>query len=172
MQFIIKAPHQKHIFPLLLLQKVTSISEPILFSSHHAPFLTLWNILIDLFKYLNIEIVFCELSLNKLINLTSVSSRLFCKCFSAIFKNTIHALYKQKYPYKAAWNVYMAKNAPPKRDHGFMTVGSLLGGRIYFHVDRFWFFNRILLLGEISLNRGPHIDGMFFLHINRLLKVL
>ena len=37
------------------------------------------------------------------------------------------------------------KNVPPKRDPGFMKVGSLLGGRIYFHINRFWFFNRILL---------------------------
>ena len=29
------------------------------------------------------------------------------------------------------------KNAPPKRDPGLMKKGSLLGGRIYFHINRF-----------------------------------
>ena len=37
------------------------------------------------------------------------------------------------------------KNVPSKRDPSFMKVGSLLGGRIYFHINRFRFFNRILL---------------------------
>ena len=37
------------------------------------------------------------------------------------------------------------KNVPPKRGPGFMKVGSLLGGRIYFDITRFRFFNRILL---------------------------
>ena len=43
------------------------------------------------------------------------------------------------------------------------------GGKIYFllhRINRFWFFNKILLSGEISLNRGPHFAGMFFPHIN------
>ena len=37
------------------------------------------------------------------------------------------------------------KNVPPKRDPDFMKVVSLLGGRIYFHINRSWFFNRTLL---------------------------
>ena len=45
----------------------------------------------------------------------------------------------------------------PKQDPGLMAVESL---RIYFHISRFWVFNRILLSGKISLNRSPH----FFIH--------
>ena len=29
------------------------------------------------------------------------------------------------------------KKVSPKQDPGFMNVGSLLGGRIYFHINRF-----------------------------------
>ena len=29
------------------------------------------------------------------------------------------------------------KNVPPKRDPGFMKVGSMLGGITYFHINRF-----------------------------------
>ena len=58
------------------------------------------------------------------------------------------------------------KNVPPKRDAGFMKAVSLLGEMTYFHINRFWFFNGILLSGEISLSRGPHFAGMFFLHVN------
>ena len=83
--------------------------------------------------------------LNQLIHLTSVFVKLFVEGFSVIFKNITHSLYKQKRPYKAGRTVYMGKNVPPKWDPGFMKVGSLLGGRIYFHINRFWFFNRILL---------------------------
>ena len=106
--------------------------------------------------------IFCELLLNQLINLLSVSITLFVECFSTIFINITYVLCK----WKAGWNVYMGKNVPPLRDPGFMNVRSLLSGRIYFHINRFWFFNRILLYREISLNRGSHFAGMFFLHIN------
>ena len=110
--------------------------------------------------------IFCELLLNQLINLLSVSITLFVECFSTIFINITYVLCKWKCPCKAGWNVYMGKNVPPLRDPGFMNVRSLLSGRIYFHINRFWFFNRILLYREISLNRGSHFAGMFFLHIN------
>ena len=98
-----------------------------------------------IFVFMNYFIIFYELLFNQLINLTSVFITLFVECFSAFFKNITHALYKQKRPCKAGWNAYMGKNVPPKRDPGFIKVGSLLGGRIYFHINRFWFFNRTLL---------------------------
>ena len=43
-----RTPSKARFFPLSLLQKVTSTSEPILFSLQHAPFLSLWNILLFL----------------------------------------------------------------------------------------------------------------------------
>ena len=43
-----RTPSKACVFPLSLLQKVTSTSEPILFSLQHAPFLSLWNILLFL----------------------------------------------------------------------------------------------------------------------------
>ena len=58
------------------------------------------------------------------------------------------------------------KNVPPKPDPGLVKVRSLLGGRIYFHINRFRFFKVILLYGDISFNRGPRLAGMFFLHMN------
>ena len=42
----------------------------------------------------------------------------------------------------------------------------MLCGGIFFCVNRFWFFNGILLQGEILLNQGLHLARMFFLHIN------
>ena len=51
----------------------------------------------------------------------------------------------------------------PKQDPGLMAVKSL---RIYFHISRFWFFNRILLSGKISLNRSPN----FFYPYNHTIK--
>ena len=77
--------------------------------------------------------------LNQFINLSSAFITLFAECFSAICKNIAHALYKQKRPCKAGRDVYMGKNVPPKRDPGFMRVGSLLGGIIYFHITDFDF---------------------------------
>ena len=43
-----RTPSKTCVFPLSMLQKVTSTSEPILFSLQHAPFLSLWNILLFL----------------------------------------------------------------------------------------------------------------------------
>ena len=128
------APSNTRFFPSVFAAG-NSTSEPILFSSQHAPFLFLWSI-------------FYYIMLNQLVNLTSVFVMLFVKCFFAIcnlFKSITHALYKQKPPCKVGWVVYMGKNFPPKWDPGFMKVGSLSAGRIYFHIIRFWFFNRILL---------------------------
>ena len=97
--------------------------------------------------------------LNQLVKLTSVFITLVVNCFSAIcnlFKSITHTLYTQKPHCKVRQNVDMGKNLPrqsgTKRDPGFMKVDSLLGGRIYFHINRFRFFNGILLSGEISLN--------------------
>ena len=104
-------------------------------------FIAKWTI----FVFMKYFTIFHELLLNQLVNLTSVSITLFVKCFSVIFKNITHALHKQNHPCKAGWNVYMGKNVPPKRNPGLMNVESLLGGRIYFHINRFWFFFRILL---------------------------
>ena len=79
-------------------------------------------------------------------SLTFVLITIFVECFSAIFKKLTHLLYKQKGPCKAERNVYLEKNVPPKRDPGFMEVGSLLGGRINTHIiHRLRFFNKILL---------------------------
>ena len=141
--------------PLSLLQKVTSTSEPTLFSTQDA----------SLFVFIKYFTIFYDLLLNQIINLTSVFNTLFLECFCAIFKNITQVLYKQNRPCKAGWNVYMGKNAPTNWCPGFMNVGYLLGGIIYFHINRFWFFNRI----EISLNRDPGFVGIFFLHINRYL---
>ena len=58
------------------------------------------------------------------------------------------------------------KKVSPKWDPVFLKDGFMLGRMIYFHINRFWYFNRVLLSGEISPNRGPHFSGMFFLHIN------
>ena len=54
------------------------------------------------------------------------------------------------------------------RDPEFMKVKSLLAWTIYFHINRLWFFNRILLSGETSHNQRPHFAGMIFLHMNTL----
>ena len=97
-----------------------------------------------IFMFMIYFIIFYELLLNHLINLASVFITLFVEYFSAFFKNITYAFYKQKRPCKAGWNVYKGRNVPPKRDLGFMKMGSLLGGWIYFHINRFWFFNRIL----------------------------
>ena len=58
--------------------------------------------------------IFCDLSLHQLINLNSVSIKLFVEYFSGFFKDITHALYKQKCPCKAGWNVYMGKKRPTK----------------------------------------------------------
>ena len=55
---------------------------------------------------------FCELLLNQLTNLTSVSITFSVEYFSAIFKNNTHALCKQSRPCKEGWNVYMRKKRP------------------------------------------------------------
>ena len=83
------------------------------------------------------------------------------------FLKILHLHYINKnVPTKREEMFIWEENVPPKRDPSFMKVGSLLDGTIYFDINRFWFFNKILLEGEISLNRGPHFAGMFFLYIN------
>ena len=113
----------------------------------HGPFLFLWIILQ------------LHVGQQQLINLTSVFTALFFECFSAIFKNTAHAFYTQKRPCKSGRNVCMGKNVPPKRDPGFIKMGSLLGGRIYFQINGFLLFNRIRSQGEISFNPGAQFPG-------------
>ena len=58
------------------------------------------------------------------------------------------------------------KTVSPKWDPVFLKDRFMLGGMIYFNINRFWSFSRVLLASEISLNRGPHFSGMPFLHIN------
>ena len=119
----------------------------------HAPFLFLWIIF-----YLIL-----------VIHLTSVFITLFAKCFSAVFKNiNLNMLFANKHiPAKQVEMFIWEKNVPPKRDPGFMKAGSLIGGRIYFRVNRFWIFNRIILQGEISFKWGPHLAVIFFPHVTK-----
>ena len=91
-----------------------------------------------IFVFMKYFIIFYGLLLNQLIYLTSVSITLFVECFSAIFENIAHVLCKQKRPCKAGWNVNIGKKVRPKQDPGLMNLRSLLGGRIYFHINRFW----------------------------------
>lgn len=59
------------------------------------------------------------------------------------------------------------KNGLPKQDSGFINVGgTLIVGRIYFRVNRFWLFNRVILYDEVLFKCSPHFAGMFFLHVN------
>ena len=83
----------------------------------------------------------------KLINLTSVFITLLVKCFSTVFKNiNSNILFITKnVPANRDEMFIWEKNVPRKRDPGFMKVGSLIDGRIFFHINRFWFFNRVLL---------------------------
>ena len=62
--------------------------------------------------------------------------------------------------------LYGKKYVPPKRDPAFKKVGLLFRWGNLFSHKQIWFFNRLLLIGEISLNRGPYFSKMFFLHIN------
>ena len=59
----------------------------------------------------------------------------FSFCFSYTFYQSLKMLHMH----------FINKNVPAKRDPGFMKVGSLFAGRIYCHINRFWFFNRIPL---------------------------
>ena len=62
-------------------------------------------------------------------------------------------------------NVYMGKNVPPKRDPGFMKVGSLLSGRIYFHINRLWFSIEFVYKVRSRLTETLTLQGSFFLYI-------
>ena len=128
-------PSNNRFFPLSLLQKVTSTSETILFLSLHAPFLSLSTILLFFMNYY---------STSSLIWLP------FLLCFSLNpflhSLNTSHMHFISKnVPAKRDEAFTWGENVPPKWDPGFMKVRSLLGGRIYFYINRFWFSNRILL---------------------------
>ena len=98
-----------------------------------------------IFVFMNYFTIFYELLLNQLINLTS-----FLLCFSLnVFPHSLKISHmhfiSKNIPAKRNETFIWINNVPPKRDPGFMKVGSLLGGRIYFHRNRSWFFNRILL---------------------------
>ena len=92
------------IIPLSLPQKVTSTSEPILFSSQHAPFLPLWNILPFFMNYS---------STSSLIWLPFLL-RFSTNAFLQFLKVITHALCKPKCPYKVGWNKCMRKKRPTK----------------------------------------------------------
>ena len=129
------APSITRFVPLPLLEKVTSTSESILFLSLHAPFLSLWTILLFFMNYYSTSSLIwlpflLRFSLNAFLHSLKISHMHF------ISKNV---------PAKRDETFIWEKNVPPKRDPGFIKVGSLLGGRIYFHINRFWFFNRTLL---------------------------
>ena len=130
---VIKTLHLKHVFP---------------FISTTGSYFHFW-ILITVFSTCVAAcpiFVFYELFFNfyliLAINLTSVFITLFAKCFSAVFKNINLNMLSVN---KVGRNAYNGENVLPKRDVGFMKVGSLIDRRIYFHVNWFWFFNRIIL---------------------------
>ena len=54
------------------------------------------------------------------------------------------------------------KNVPPKRDPGFMNVGSLLGGIIYFHIKNFDFSIEFLNKVTCRLTEALALPGRFF----------
>ena len=62
-----------------------------------------------------------------------------------VFKNIAHALYKHKRPCKAGREVHMGKKYPTKARSRFYESGVPVGGIIHFLINRFWFFNWILL---------------------------
>ena len=115
-----------------------------------------------IFVFMKYFTTFCELLLNRLINLTSVSITLSAECFSAIFKNITHALYKQKRPCKVGWNVYMGKIVPPKRDPGFLNVGSLVGGIIHLHIADFDFSIELFYKVRSRLTEPLTLPGCCF----------
>ena len=136
-------PSKTRFFPLSLLQKVTSTSEPILFSSQQAPFLSLWNIFLFFMDYYSTSsFIWLPFLLRFLLN-----------AFLQYLKISHMHFINKNGPAKRDETFIWGKKVSPKQDPGFMNVGSLLGGRIYFHINRFWFYNRILLQSEISLNR-------------------
>ena len=129
--------HLTHVFfPLSLLQDVTnSTSEPILFSSQHAPFLFLWTIFLLYNAQPARKFDFCIYYA-------------FGQCFFVIcnlFKSITHAFYKQKPPCKVRRNVYMGKKVPIKARSQFYASGIPVMWEVCFHINRFWFFNRIRL---------------------------
>ena len=100
-----------------MLQEVTSTSEPILFLRSVAA--------CAIFVFMN---VFLQNIGQQLINLNSVFTTLLVEW---------NALKKQKRPCKTDGNVYMEKNVPLKRNPRFLKVKSLLGGKIYFRINKF-----------------------------------
>ena len=93
------APSKTRFFPLSLLQKVNSTSELILFSSLHAPFLSVWTILLFFMTYYSTS------SLIWLPFLLRFSLNAFLHSFKISHMHFIS---------KARLNVYMRKNRPAK----------------------------------------------------------
>ena len=81
----------------------------------------------------------------QLINLNSIVVTLLVDYFSAIFENiTQNKSINKNIPAKRDKVFVWEKNVPPERDPGFMKVVSLLGGKIYFYINKFEFFESIL----------------------------
>ena len=101
----------------------------------------------------------------QLLNLTSVLTKLFVKCFSTIFKNTAHAFYK-KTSMQSGRKCLLRRKRPTKTKPRFYESGIPVSWDNLFSNKQIWFFNRILLEDEISLNRGPHFARIIILQVD------
>ena len=72
----------------------------------------------------------------------------------------------QNVPAKREETFIWEKNVLPKRDPGFMKVGSLLGEIIHFHTNRFWFSIEFFYKVRSHLTEALNLLACFFLHIN------
>ena len=68
----------------------------------------------------------------------------------------------KKRPCKAGENAYCEENVPPKRNLGFMKVGSLLVGIIYFQINRFDFSIEFFQKMRSRLTEALTLPGYFF----------
>ena len=113
MKSIIAAFHLKHVlYSLSLLQEVISTSEPILFSTC----VTAGTIFVFMNYCLKIYLLNVFLQTLKILHMHFINKNDSAK------RDDLFIL---------------AENFPPKGDLGFMKVGSLLGERIYFYINRF-----------------------------------
>ena len=143
-------PSKTSFFSLSLLQENTSTSGPILFSTCVKAF--------TIFIFMN------YLLLNvgqRVINLTSVLLR-FCSTVFLESLKILHMLFRHRNVPEIRNEMFLWGNkVPPKWDPGFIKVRSLLDGRIFFHTNRFWFFNRILIKMRSHLTE-PTLLGCSF----------
>ena len=59
------------------------------------------------------------------------------KNFAILTGKHMHLINKNVPLQSGTKRLYGKENVPPKRDPGFMKVGSLLGGRVYFYINVF-----------------------------------